>query len=385
MADGQNKSVYVSRVETYDAKIIKSELKTALDALGVDLSAFAEKKVVIKPNLIIKKAPDGAATTHPAVIDAVLSLCEDAGVRPTIAESPGGVYSTAHLEASYRVCGIDAVAKAHDCVLNTGTSSEKMTYPDGRSEKTFDIIKPIVDADVIIDVCKLKSHSLTKMSAAAKNLYGTVPGIIKFELHAKFPDIVGFSSMLCDLDQMLIGSKTVIAITDGIVGMEGEGPTGGSPKKIGALLVSRDPFSSDVIAAEILGLGVDGVPLLKEAASRGLIPDSADGIETLGADAKELVVHDFVLPRSQTIPALNFFSTGKMGKIMAPRPVITDKCRGCGECVRSCPQKTITLKNGRAKIDRKKCIRCFCCQELCPFVAIKTHRNPILTIVNNIK
>lgn len=385
MAKGHYEDVYVSRVEEYDVQIIKSELKSAFDALGVDLSAFADKNVVIKPNLIIKKAPDGAATTHPAVIDALLCLCEDAGVRPTIAESPGGVYSAAHLEASYRVCGIDSVAKAHDCVLNYDTASETMPFPEGRSNRSFEIIKPIADADVIIDVCKLKSHSLTKMSAAAKNLYGTVPGIIKFELHAEFPEIVGFSSMLCDLDQMIIESKTVIAITDGIVGMEGEGPTGGSPKKIGALLVSRDPFSSDVIAAQLLGMAVRDVPLLKEAASRGLIPETSDAIKTIGADAKELVVNDFVLPRSQTIAALNFFSTGKIGKAMAPRPVVTDKCRACGECVRSCPQKTITIKNGRARINKKNCIRCFCCQELCPFVAIKTHRNPILTIVNNIK
>jgi len=381
----QLEKVFVSKVDEYDVQKIKSELCASFDALAIDLSSFAGKKVVIKPNLIIKKSPDGAATTHPAVIEAVISVLNDAGVRPVIAESPGGIYSAAHLKASYRVCGIEDAVKDYDCELNLDVSSEIMEYRGDKASRSFDIIKPIADADVIIDVCKLKSHSLTKMSGAAKNLYGTIPGIIKFELHAANPDIGSFSSMLCDLDRMLIGSKTIIAITDGIVGMEGEGPTGGTPKKIGALLVSRDVFASDVIAAKILGLTVADVPLLAEAASRGLIPESADGIETLGENVDGVVLSDFVLPKSQSIGVLDFFSKGKMGEFFMPRPYVTNKCRACGECVRSCPQKTIAIKKGRAKIDAKNCIRCFCCQELCPFVAIKTRRNPILNVINKIK
>ena len=385
MEKRQHEKVFVSKVDEYDVPKIKSALISSFDALGIDLPALAGKKVVIKPNLIMKKSPDFAATTHPAVIEAVISALNDAGVHPVVAESPGGIYSAAHLKASYRVCGIEDAAKDHDCELNVDVSSAVMEYHGERAARSFDIIKPIADADVIIDVCKLKSHSLTKMSAAAKNLYGTIPGIIKFELHAANPDIDSFSSMLCDLDEMLIGSKTVIAITDGIVGMEGEGPTGGSPKKIGALLVSRDIFASDVIAAKILGLTVSDVPLLKEAASRGLIPDTADGIETAGDNVDDLVLSDFVLPKSQAIGVLDFFSKGKMGEFFMPRPYVTKKCRACGECVRSCPQKTIEIKKGRAKINAKKCIRCFCCQELCPFVAIKTRRNPILNVINKIK
>ena len=385
MKDGHFEKVFAAKVAEYDENIIKSKISAAFSALDIDLSAYVGKKVVIKPNFIMKMSPDSAATTNPAVIGAVVSLLNDAGIRPTIAESPGGVYSAARLSAIYRVCGVGDFPSKYDCELNLDTSKETMNAQGGKTTKTFEIIRPIADADVIFDLCKLKSHSLTKMSAATKNLYGTVPGLTKFELHAAYPDIGDFSSMLCDLASMLIEKKTIVAVTDAIIGMEGEGPTGGSPKKIGAILVSRSVFASDVVAAKMLGIDASTVLHLKEAMSRGLAPEGAEEIEVLGAPLGELAISDFVLPRSQKIGALSFFSEGKMGELFRPRPYATKICRACGECVRSCPQHTIELKNGRAKINAKKCIRCFCCQELCPFKAIKTRRNPILNVINRIK
>ena len=378
------RDVYVGAAETYDVEKIVSELRAAFDALNIDISRLAGKKVAIKPNLVMKKAPDGAATTHPAVIEAVLILCNEAGITPVIAESPGGVYSAQKLEASYRICGVADAASGHGCVLNTDVSSKKIACENGKSVKAFDIIAPIADADVIINVCKLKSHSLTKMSAATKNLFGTVPGIEKFELHAAHPDVSDFTSMLCDLAEMLCEKKEMICITDGIVGMEGEGPTGGTPRKTGVLLVSRSPFASDVVAADVLGFGEDGVMLVSEAIRRGLAPQRGD-VTVYGASVDSCRVPDFVMPRSQNIPKLKFFSEGPIGKLFMPRPKVTKKCRACGECVASCPQKTIKIEKGRAKINRKRCIRCYCCQELCPFAAIKTHRNPIISIVSKLK
>ena len=374
--------VFVFRSESYDVKIITDGLRRAFEALGVDLSALSDKNVVIKPNLVIRKTPDAAATTHPAVIDALLCLLGEAGIVPTIAESPGGVFSPSRLGASYRVCGIEEVAKNHGAVLNTDITSEKMTFDGAKTLKVFDIITPIAKADVIFDLCKLKSHSLTKMSAAAKNLYGTIPGITKFELHAAHPDAKDFTSMLCDLSQMLCTEKTVIAVTDAIIGMEGEGPTGGRPRKIGAVTVSKNPFAADYVSTKILGME-GGVPLVEQAKERGLF--DAEKINVLGDGINEIKVDGFVLPKSQNMPVLKFFSEGRMGKFFTPRPKITDKCRGCGECAASCPQHTIKIVNKKAKINAKNCIKCYCCQELCPFVAIKIKRNPIMVLISKLR
>lgn len=376
--------VYVGHINEYDAEKIRSSLRASFDALGIDLSEYASKKVVIKPNFVMKKAPDGAATTHPAVLDALIGLLSEYGITPTVAESPGGTYTAARLSSIYKVCGALAVAEKYGAQLNYDVSSKQMTAGNGKTVKNFNIITPIAEADVVFDVCKLKSHSLTTMSAATKNLFGTIPGIEKFEMHAAYPDVNDFTSMLCDLASMICEKKTVVAITDGIVGMEGDGPTGGTPKKIGALLVSRSPFSSDAAAAKILGFDDGDVLLLSEAKKRGFIGDFAN-IHISGDGIDGVKVDDFVMPKSQIPPMLGFFSRGAMGKIFMPHPVITNKCRACGECVASCPQSTIKIENGRAKINRKNCIRCYCCQELCPFTAIKTHRNPIIKIVNKLR
>lgn len=386
-------TVFISKCESYAEERISEIILRHFTALGYDRSFFEGKKVVIKPNLVMKKAPDAAATTHPAVLGAVLSVLREYGVTPVIAESPGGIYNRQRLEGIYRTCGIESVASRYGAVLNFDTSAVQMPFPEGKKVKMFHVISPVAQADVLIDLCKLKSHSLTKMSAAVKNLFGVIPGIEKFEMHATYPDYGDFGSMLCDLCEMLCRGKTVIAVTDAIVGMEGNGPTAGTPRKIGAVLTSANPFASDLVCEKILGF--EGtVPLVREAASRGLCPDSAKVLALHGTAPQAIAVPDFKAPDSaekRAPSALTFFSRGKFGRFFMPRPaVVNEKCRGCGECVASCPQHTIDLtankKSGTriAHIKHASCIRCYCCQELCPFGAIRVKKNVILKIISSI-
>lgn len=378
------KRVAVSTVSEYDTCLISSTIAHQFGLLSIGKEFFDGKKVVIKPNLVIKKPPESAATVHPAVLCGLLDVLSGFGCRPIIAESPGGVYSAARLEGIYRACGVASAAEKYGAELNFDTESVKLAC-DGRLVKSFDVIKPIAEADVIIDLCKLKSHSLTVMSAAVKNFFGVIPGIEKFEMHATYPDYNDFNEMLCDLCEMLCRDKRVISVTDAVVGMEGNGPTAGKPKRIGYILTSENPFASDLLAGKIIGF--DGkVPTVQKAISRGLCPKNADGLEILG-DAP-LCVEDFAASdanRGGNVGALLFFSQGKTGRIFMPRPVVSAQCRACGECVRSCPQKTIRLDGGRARIDYSGCIRCYCCQELCPFEAIKIKRNPIVSLISKIK
>jgi len=378
-----NKDVFLSKIEEYDAEKIKAELKRSFDALGIDIASYKGKRVVVKPNLVMKKSPESAATTHPAVLDSLLSIFDEHGISPVIAESPGGVYSASRLGGVYRACGIEAVAKKHGAALNYDVSHREMAYAGGKTTKKFEVITPIADADVIFDLCKLKSHSLTVMSGAVKNFYGVVPGIIKFEMHAAYPDVKDFSSMICDLASFMC-EKEIIAVTDAIIGMEGEGPTGGEPVKIGSLLVSKSPFSSDVVSAHILGIDPMSVPIIRESVSRGYVPGSASEISVIG-DLEGAAVKSFKLSSSHKKTALGFFSNGRMGKLFMPRPFVTSKCRGCGECASSCPAHTISIEGGKAKIKPDACIRCYCCQELCPFVAIKVRRNLLINAITKIK
>lgn len=377
--------IAVTAQNEYDPERLALIIAEHFAALGIGASFFEGKKVVIKPNLVMKKAPEYAATTHPAVLEGLLKVLSGLGVRPLIAESPGGIYSASRLESFYHVCGLDAPAEKYGAKLNTDTSSRQMFF-DGKLVRSFNIITPIADADVIIDLCKLKSHSLTTMSAAVKNLFGTIPGIEKFEAHAAYPDYKDFTSMFCDLCQMLCTEKKVIAITDAIVGMEGNGPTAGTPRDVGCIITSQNPLASDLLAEKIIGF--DGkVPSVAESIRRGLCPDSVDKLEIIGNMPAPVI--DFVQSdsnRGSSAGILLFFSQGKLGRIFMPRPEIKKaECRGCGECVRSCPQKTISLENNIAKINFGKCIRCYCCQELCPFGAIGIKRNLIIGTIGKIK
>ncbi|MCQ2770596.1 MAG: DUF362 domain-containing protein [Clostridia bacterium] len=380
-----NDKVYLKRVKEYDFELIKEALKTSFEVLNINLDDLKNRNVVIKPNLVMKTTPDKAATTHPIVLSALLSLLNDNQIKPIIAESPGGIYSEQTLNSIYRTCGIENVCKGYDCTLNFDVSFSSVEYRNGKKCKRFDVIKPIVDADVVIDLCKLKTHTLASMSAAVKNFFGVVPGIIKFEMHSTYSDHADFFSMICDLAALICETKNVISITDGIIGMEGEGPTGGNPKQIGALLVSKSPFSSDVVAANIIGLKTEDVGILEESASRDYMPSDIDEITVLGEEVSSCKVDSFEYPSTHGLKALRFFSTGLMGKFFKASPVITNRCKGCGKCKESCPKHTIIMENNKAKIISKNCIRCYCCQELCPFTAIDIKRNPIIKIINSIR
>ena len=383
--------VILHACDCYDETRLSEIFRTQMDALGFDSAFFEGKKTVIKPNLVMKKEPEAAATTHPVVLSALLTVLAERGCKPLIAESPGGLFNRQRLDGIYRVCGIADVAEKHGVPLNYDTDAVHIAYPDGKTVKMFHILKPIAEADILIDLCKLKSHSLTKMSAAVKNFFGTIPGVEKFEMHATFPDYKDFGSMICDLCEMYCKTKSVIAITDAVIGMEGNGPTAGEARKIGAMLMSRNPFASDIVGETLLGFA-GTVPIVREGVARGLAPEDISGIELLGDDIKPLLLTDFKEPETATNRApsvLTVLSRGKIGRFFMPRPVaMADKCRGCGECVASCPQHTIelTAKNGKklAHIRHKDCIRCYCCQELCPFEAIEVKKNWIIRIVGSI-
>ena len=223
------------------------------------------------------------------------------------------------------------------------------------------------------------------MSAGIKNLFGTVPGVEKFELHARFPRQEDFVEMICDLCETLAQRSRLITICDGIIGMEGNGPTGGTPKEFGVLLTSLSPYCLDTVCEAILSF--EGtVPMLNAARARGLCPESVNDIETVGDSIEECKVSDVLLPDTQKFNILRSLPDlfgGRLAKIFEPKPAINKKtCIGCGVCARSCPQKTIIVKNKKARIDYKNCIRCYCCQELCPINSVSIKQNIFIKLIH---
>lgn len=382
----KNAPVYLAGCDSYDTSKLYSIFRDSFAALGITQSEICGKKVVIKPNLVLAKKPDFGATTHPATVEACVKLLDEMGAASvTLADSPGGPYNAAALANVYRVCELAPLAsdKLH---INDDFTWQNV-HIAGERLKNVHCITPVAEADVIIDMCKLKTHSLTTLSASVKNLFGTIPGVEKFEMHSGFPQIADFSEMLIDLASYYSTHKTFIAICDGILSMEGNGPTHGTAKKTDLMLVSRSPFALDIIAEHIIRADNEVIHL-NIASERGLVCRDWKEIPLLGS--MECPVFDFARPDTEAGKFLrnlpNMFG-GRLAKFFETKPkIMLDKCVGCGKCVTSCPRHTITVveKKGKkkAQIDHSKCIRCYCCQELCPIGAVGTRQNIFIKLIH---
>ena len=250
--------------------------------------------------------------------------------------------------------------------------------------KEFEVIRPAVESDVIINLAKFKTHVMTGMTGAVKNMFGVVPGLKKAEFHMRFPDKENFANMLVDLCQAV---KPTFTIVDGIQAMEGDGPAGGSVRNLGLLLAGSDPYKIDLAMAYIMGFDPENLPVLKAAIDRGLAPTKLEMTDITGDVQRYKRCEGYILPRSYRldfgdhVPRALRWATPAVEKFLTPKPKINkSKCIGCGKCRSICPQKTIEIKDKKAVINLKNCIKCFCCHEMCPVKAIDIKRSSFFKI-----
>lgn len=379
----ENYDVAVVRCKTYDVEAVKPALEEAVNAVkGLDF-VKPGMKIIIKPNLVSFKKPDAAATTHPALLEALVEMLLARGADVTIGDSPGGPHSLPLLNRVYAATGMDRLEKL-GAKLNRNMNEKTVDFPEGKVLKNFTYTEYLDEADAIIDFCKLKSHGMLGMSAAVKNLFGTIPGLKKPEVHYKFQNDAEFADMLVDLNEYF---KPRLAICDAVVGMEGNGPTAGTPRQIGALIASKSTYYADVVGAELIGMNIDGLPTLQAAYERGFAPASSKNLRVYG-DIRALTVDDFKAP---PVRGLSFMRKGNVLHFISKaalehKPTLKKRlCVGCGECARMCPAKAIEMKNKKPHINREKCIRCFCCQEFCPRAAMVVHRPLAAKALNKLK
>lgn len=341
-------------------------------------------RVVIKANLVSAMKPEKAATTHPALLAALTRMLRERGANVVIGDSPGGTFAAPHLNAVYRVCGLSE-AEAAGAELNRDFSQKEADLPGAHTAKHITYTGYLDGADAIISFCKLKSHGMLSLSAATKNLFGAIPGIIKPEYHYRYPDPMDFADMLIDLNEFFLPK---LYLVDAVQTMEGNGPTAGTPKYMGALLAGTNPHKIDLLCAKLIGLEAKNVPTLRAAQERGLTPASAEELEVSG-DAEEFVCKDFVTVQKGTgtdFGAQKGKLLGAAAKtVLRARPKLKrSRCVGCGVCRDTCPAQAIVIEKGKAKIDRRACIRCFCCQEFCPKGAMRVHRTWVARIAGKL-
>ena len=372
--------VAISKCSDYNVENVNKSLNEVLDMLG-GLSFIKDgSKIAIKANLVSFMKPEKAATTHPALLMELCKLLKEKNCKVVVGDSPGGPYNSINLNKVYKATGMEELEKI-GVKLNDNFSTETISFPEGKVCKEFPFTSYLKEADYVINFCKLKSHGMMGMSCAVKNLFGTIPGVIKPEFHFRYPNYNDFANMLIDLNEYL---KPCLIIVDGIVAMEGNGPTAGVPKQVGVVLASKDPYKLDLVCSKIINLELNNVPVLEMALERGLIPEKYNNVKT-NVDIDELVVQDF--DTRKVHKSLWFDDDSKLlGKIikkaLSSKPnVKKSECIGCKKCFEVCPAKAITMIDSKPVIDRKKCIKCFCCQEFCPKGAMKVKRTLIARMI----
>ena len=379
-----NNEVYVVKCSDYGQAAEKIDLLFSMMG-GMSRFAATGEKIVLKVNLLQPSTPEQAVCTHPAIVAAIGRMVKGEGAVATIADSPGSgyKYNEKALSTLYAKSGMLGAAEEAGIEINLDTTYQPVSFPEGKLIKRFEVITPVIEADAVFNLCKLKTHVFMSMTGAVKNNFGVIPGLAKPGYHAKLHDKGHFADMLLDLAEYV---SPRISIMDAVVGMEGEGPGAtGTPRHIGLLLGSVNPLALDVVAGEIIGLRREQNPVLIAAASRGITPTRLEEVSVIGADISKLRKDDYKFP----VTIYEGLGMGKLplwqralvpffknGFSLTPQ-VVTKACIGCGICRDSCPVEAITVtedKPKHARMDEKKCIRCYCCHELCPEKAIRLQK-----------
>ncbi|MBO7401930.1 MAG: DUF362 domain-containing protein [Lachnospiraceae bacterium] len=369
---------------SYDSEAVGNALKRALIDTGALDFVKPGMKIAIKLNLCAAKKPETAATTHPVPVTELVKLLRERGACVIVGDSPGEPFTKPQLTHTYNTCGLKMCEEA-GAELNFDTGFSEVDG-GGVTLHSFAYCDWLAKCDCIINFCKLKAHGLMGMTAAAKNLYGVIPGTIKSEYHFLHRDPADFANMLVDINEFV---KPVLHIVDAVEVMEGNGPTQGTPRHLGLIIAGKNQYEIDRLCATILGLSENEIPYLTAAKKRGLL--SQAGTDAYRETAKPYVFEEFTRSGATSSWFINDPKDPLVKKILKKglyvllrsKPVVTDSCTACGHCVKGCPADAITIKNGKAYIKRSKCVRCFCCQEFCPTGAMRVKRSAIARLVEH--
>ena len=365
--------VVLMRCESYDYNTVKSAVKKGIELIGGPLKfASPQEKILLKPNLLSADSPERCSTTHPSVFKAVAEVFMEAGINLTYGDSPG-IHKP---QTAAHKTGLEQAANELGISLADFTGGKEIFYEMGIQNKKFTLENGVLESDGIIIIHKLKNHGLTRITGCIKNQFGCIPGALKGEFHARIPDAIDFSKMLVDLNACL---KPRLFVMDGIMAMEGNGPRGGTPKNMNVILLSSDPIALDATVCRMVELNPEFVPTIVFGKEAGLGTYIEDEIEILGESLDSFKDSSFDVRRAPVRPFKAKDAIQFLGNTLVPKPYIEEaKCKKCGVCVKMCPvsPKALDWHNGNKKevppsYIYKRCIRCYCCQEICPESAIK--------------
>ncbi|MFH2070073.1 MAG: DUF362 domain-containing protein [Elusimicrobiota bacterium] len=373
----------------YQPENLNMAIGSAVRLLG-GLQEFVKpgERILIKPNILGSHSPEECVTTHPEFVRAVVRMVKDAGAIPVIGDGP----SVLNGMEIFQKTGMAEIARQENVELVNLNDSPGRDFQSKRSKlKKIYITKYLDGIDGIISLPKFKTHSLTTITLAVKNLYGLVPGLLKTEYHKIAHSTALFSKILLDIFD-IIRPKLRLSIIDGIQGMDGEGPANGRLRNFNFILAGDDAFALDIVGCELMGIDPKTIFTLRE--SKIMLKD----IEIKGGAIGEFKIKDPAIPKTHIANYIPESLAGVLAKFVWSKPeIMVRECKLCMKCFDICPVKSIkkvqdaprdTPQDSTGKIhlkvDWQNCISCFCCNEVCPHHSIEIRQSSLFRLAKKI-
>jgi len=358
----------ISLLKCDDYNRVNSAVKESVNLLG-GISAFIKpgEKILIKPNLLSPKEPSKAVTTHPEVVKAVIQLVKSAGATPVVGDSPGG--DVRDIKNLWKVTGMEDICRRENVELINFESAGSKSFNIGdKNVNPVNFSNAVLDCDGIINVPKLKTHSLMLFTAGIKNLYGCIPGLVKVEYHKLASKNKDFADLLANI-YTFFKNKIRFTVVDGVVAMQGNGPSAGEIRKMDLIAASANAALLDAFLLSVLGGDVSKSYILRKL---NIKKEDVGGIEIIGSSLKDFNFRNFKFPSLTKLDLLPKSLVKMLGGLLWVHPKINEKtCVKCMLCAKSCPVEAIAkYENGYPRVSNEKCISCFCCHEMCPYKSI---------------
>jgi len=373
-------TVSVSRCSSYEPVVVERAVSESVKALGgIEMFVKPGETILVKPNMLSARAPEDAVTTHPEVLRAVIRMVRAAGATPIVGDSPSGLSTDNILDKLAERTGIARVCEEEKVEFAHFTESKNVRFERGVVAKSFELTTVLDRVDGIISVAKMKTHTLTGITGAVKNLFGLIPGLKKAEYHFRMKDKEAFSAMLVDLAECVHPRLTIM---DAVLGMDGDGPSGGNKKDIGLLIASDCVHALDAFFLHFVGADISSVPTVRIARERGLGPKDIDEVHVVGDGRAGMKLDGFRMPSTAQQYGRIPMALGRLaGEAVTRKPVFSAaRCTMCGACIEICPARVLRKDTRKPVIDRRDCIRCYCCGEVCPTNAVLLRRQPLRSV-----
>lgn len=373
--------VSLIKCETYEQSDLNNKILTAVNLIGGFENLIKKNdKVFIKLNCVWPFEKEKGITTHPEFVKCIIRNVKKITSNIIVGDNP----AIKDQISTLKKCGIYDILIQENVKILDQTKTTIITNSSYKTYRQFEVSKEMMDADVLINLPKLKTHSLTYMTVAEKNFFGCIYGLKKSAWHIKASNPLEFAEAINDLYGAILEkfkNKVILNICDGILGLEGEGPSsGGTCKYSNAILASLDAVSLDAVACKLVHLDNSKLFINNIAGKRNYGENDLNNIKLLGDNISSFNVN-FKAPKdSLGNIGLKILKFKPLRNILLEHPVVNDiKCIKCGACVKICPAKTLYIKGEHyPHLNASNCIRCWCCQEVCPKNAIEKSKRPIL-------